>query len=184
MNRKWISVVMAVSALALAGIGDSRAQDDGNVAFGQYYETRLSYESDFYTYICRCQFDNAQILPGDGYDSEQECLDSQLGDLNRMDEIASCAQQISIDAANPPGWAKDVMDCRIANHESALQCIRKLDLEDDCSETALAQVRHCHIKTFGEGDGDDCDAYMEPGGTDEGWLTLVEFEIRNQCIEG
>jgi hypothetical protein len=154
------------------------------IAYDEYYEAKLGYDVVFHTYICECQYDNAQILPGDGNDSETECLDSRIGDPDEIDEIATCAQQVASEAGDPPAWAKDVMDCRINNYQSAMQCLQNINPEGDCSNSMLEQVRACHIISFGEGEGEDCSAHRD-GEYEDGaaWLVNVEHEIQNQCIE-
>ncbi len=163
---------------------NNQSDNDDAIEYGEYYQASLGYDVEFYTYICECQYDNAEILPGDGFDSEQECLDNQLGDADEIDDIASCAQQISNEASEPPSWAEDVMDCRIDNHQSALSCLQDLDAAGDCSGDMLNQVGQCHAQTFGEGDGDDCDAYFEETGSDDGWMTIIEFDISSECLDG
>lgn len=149
---------------------------------GDYYEARLSYELEFFTYICSCQYDNPEILPGDGYDSEQACLKGQVGDPEEIEEIASCARDVSADATEPPAWAANVTDCHIDNYQSASQCLQALDAEGDCSQSTLEQVRQCHIMSFGEGEGEDCDAHLQADSPDPEWLMLVQEDIQDQCL--
>ena len=190
MREKRASVILLLAGLVMAGAGyasqtpsnQNEGGENGAIEFGEYYQASLSYEAEFYSYMCECQYDNPQILPGDGFESEQVCLDSQLGDVDEIDEIAACAQQVSNEADEPPAWAEDVMNCRIDNHQSALQCLRNLDAAGDCSPEMLEQVGRCHVQTFGEGEGDDCGAYLEADGTSDGWMTLVESDINSKCL--
>lgn len=149
---------------------------------GDYYEARLSYELEFFTYICSCQYDNLEILPGDGYDSEQACLDGQVGEPEEIVEIASCAREVAADASEPPAWAANVTACHIENYRSARQCMQALDAEGDCSQSTLEQVRQCHIMSFGEGEGEDCDAHLQADSPDPEWLMLVQEDIQDQCL--
>ena len=190
MPHSFTSMIMLAAALILAGLGynsDSQAADTSDnadaVSLGDYYEARLSYEVDFYTYICRCQYDNAEILPGGGYESEQECLESQIGDPDEIDEIASCAQDISDQAENPPAWVEDVVACRTDNHQSARHCLGDLDLEGECSESILQQVGMCHQTSFGENQREECDSHFEETGDQDGWLALADSDVARQCIE-
>jgi|GEM_PF-6829134 len=160
----------------------SIAQGDGVADLGDYYEARLGYELEFYAYICSCQYDNPEILPGDGYDSEQACLDAQVGEPGEIDKIASCARDVAAEAGEPPAWAADVTACHVDNYQSARQCLQALDAAGDCSQSTLGQVRQCHIMTFGESEGEDCDTHLQSDSPDPGWLTLVQDEIQRQCL--
>ena len=175
------------TALAFSKVEDlhspslfSVAQGDDVADLGDYYEARLSYELDFYTYICNCQYDNPAILPGDGYDSAQACLDAQVGEPEEIDEIASCARDVAAEAAESPAWAAEVTACHVDNYPSARQCLHALDAEGDCSQSTLEQVRQCHIMSFGE--GEDCDGHLQADSPNPEWLMLVQDEIQRKCL--
>ncbi len=183
--------IIMTTALALAvpgslallnGLPTAQASESGSPDIGAYYESKLGYEKDFWSFICTHHYDTPQVMEGHEYDSSQACLESRVGPAEAIEEIATCARQVADDKREAPDWAGVATQCHIDNYQGAQSCLAGLDLDSNGSEATLEAVAQCHRASFGEGDGRDCDAHITEESPDPGWLAIVHNRIMSECL--